>query len=149
MFLVAIVATVIVGIGALNLLGAAVPLLVGVLAKTNASSTIKALLNFGLSAIAGAVATAVQAGNGVNVGDFIVGIGTTWFLSIISYYGMWRPTGASETVQSATANIGIGAPDTGMIDAETPDAAPSEPTAAPAKAKRKPKTTTRTRTRKS
>lgn len=101
-------AVIVLDVGVLNLLGLLVPLAVGVLAKSSASSTIKALLNLGLSAVTGALASYVQAKNGVDLGVFVQGIALTWGISILSYYGLYRPTGTAQTVQAKTASFGIG-----------------------------------------
>lgn len=86
--------------------GVIIPLLVGFLTKLNASSGVKAILNFGLSAATAALAL-------VNEADFewrpfLVNWALTWVVSIATYYGLWKPTGTSGAVQESTADFGIG-----------------------------------------
>lgn len=101
-----------VDVGALKFVaGTVVPLLVGLLAKRNASASVKAILNLGLSAIAGALATVIQANGHLDVGAFVTGMGVTWLTSIVSYYGLWKPTGTADRVQELAPNVGIGKPD--------------------------------------
>ena len=86
--------------------GVVIPLLVGLITKLQASSGIKAILNFGLSAITAAVALESEAN--FNWKTFAVNFALTWVVSIATYYGLWKPTGVSGTVQEETANFGIG-----------------------------------------
>ena len=88
------------------LTGFVIPLLVGLLSKLNASSTLKAILNFGLSALASVLATVIP--DQFNWANFLVTFAMTWVSSIATYYGLWRPTGAAEVIQIKTANAGIG-----------------------------------------
>lgn len=86
------------------LAGVVVPILVGVLAKANAGAGLKAVLNAGLSGLAGALAGAVAG----DFKSFLIAWGSTWAVSVASYYGLWKPTGAAGAVQGATANVGLG-----------------------------------------
>lgn len=86
--------------------GLVIPLLVGVLAKLEASSTVKAVLNFGLSALAGALGELT--GDAFVWADFVMAFGLTWATSVATYYGLWKPTGTSEAVQVKTAGVGVG-----------------------------------------
>lgn len=137
-------------VGLLNFVGAAVPLLVGLVTKWKASARLKAIFNLGLSAIAGAVATAIQSKGSVDATQWFVGIGTTWGISILSYYGLWKPTGTAQTVESKTANIGVGPSSTPVevavakeelppVDAPSKPADMMEPDPKAAKPKKKPK----------
>lgn len=89
------------------LTGVIIPLLVGLLTKLNASSTIKSILNFGLSALAGGLAT-VTSDAGFEWKPFLVNFAFTWVISIATYYGLWRPTGVAPAVQEATPEFGLG-----------------------------------------
>lgn len=85
--------------------GIVIPILVGLLTKLRAASGVKAIANAALSAVAGALATVT--------GDwswsaFGVAALSAWAVSVSSYYGLWKPTGASATVQQATASVGLG-----------------------------------------
>ncbi len=88
--------------------GAIIPILVGIVTKMSASSGLKAVVNFLLSAVAGAVAVAIEHEGAVNVEEWVVGIGMTWVISVATHYGLWKPTGASSTVQASTAGFGLG-----------------------------------------
>lgn len=96
-------------VSALNfVVGVLIPILVALLTKLNASRGLKAVINLGLSAIAGAVVVAIQASGAVDVGHVVISIGTTWIVSIASYYGLTAPTGVAPAVASATAGVGVG-----------------------------------------
>lgn len=88
------------------LTGVIVPILVGVLAKLNASSGLKAVLNFGLTALGTALVTFNQTAWDWKV--FAINFGIGWAISVASYYGFYKPTGVASTVAESTANIGIG-----------------------------------------
>lgn len=88
--------------------GVLIPLLVGLLTKLEAPSGLKAVLNLALSAVGGALATAIAAEGNVVLEEWVVGIGMTWLASIVSYSGLWVPTGAAPKVQEATRDFGIG-----------------------------------------
>lgn len=91
--------------------GLAIPLLVGLLSKINASSGLKGVLNAVLSATAGVLATVTQV-DSANLRDFVIAMGSTWIVSVASYYGLWKPTGVAGTVIQATARFGVGSPPT-------------------------------------
>lgn len=86
--------------------GVIIPLLVGLLTKLNAPSGVKAVLNFGLSAAAGLLATTTEID--FEWQPFLINWGFTWAISIATYYGLWRPTTVSTEVQEKTADFGIG-----------------------------------------
>ena len=86
--------------------GVIIPLLVGLLTKLDASSTVKSVLNFGLSALAGGLATVNEAD--FNWKPFVVNFALTWVVSIATYYGLWKPTEVAPKVQVATADFGVG-----------------------------------------
>ena len=87
--------------------GVLVPILVGVLAKLRASSALKSILNAALAAVTGAL-SAGQAEGGWSFKLFIISWGTTFAVSIASYYGLWKPTGVAPAVHERTANLGLG-----------------------------------------
>lgn len=88
------------------LTGVIVPILVGVLAKLNASSATKAVLNFGLTALGTALVTFNQVDWNWKV--FAVNFGVGWAVSVASYYGFYKPTGVADKVATATADVGVG-----------------------------------------
>lgn len=89
--------------------GVAVPLVVGWLTKLHAASSVKALLNLALSAIAGGLTILTTAKGDVVLSTWLLGMGQVFLYSIVSYYGVWQHTLAPK-IQLATPNFGIGAP---------------------------------------
>lgn len=88
--------------------GALIPLLVGLVSKRVTSRGVKAVLNALLSAIAGGLALAIAAeGNVDNVRSWVLSIGTTWVISVATYYGFWKPTGVTPAIQDSTSEFGI------------------------------------------
>ena len=86
--------------------GVLIPILVALLTKLRAPSSTKAIANAFLSAVAGALATVIP-------GDFswtTFGIAalSAWAVSVSSHFGLWKPTGTTNTVQEATADVGLG-----------------------------------------
>ena len=88
--------------------GSIIPLLVGLVSKLNASSALKAVLNALLTAIAGAVVTATQAGGAIVWQLYLINIGLAWLSSCATYFGLWKPTGVSAAIQRRTAHVGLG-----------------------------------------
>ena len=86
--------------------GVVIPLLVGLLTKLNASSAVKSILNFGLSALAGGLATISE--TDFQWKPFLVNFAFTWVVSIATYYGLWAPTGTSAKVNDIAPDVGIG-----------------------------------------
>jgi hypothetical protein len=86
--------------------GVIIPLLVGLLTKLNASSAVKAVLNFGLSALAGGLATVSE--TDFQWKPFLVNFALTWVVSIATYYGLWSPSGVSAKVNDIAPEVGIG-----------------------------------------
>ena len=115
--------------------GVVVPLLVGVLTKSHASDGVKAVVNALLSALAGVIATFTQDGLfHASLKTLVITILSAWGTSIISYYGLFKPTGVAGTVAAATSNFGIGSPP--ML--ETPDKGAEDPGPAPGQHLREP-----------
>jgi hypothetical protein len=88
------------------LTGIIVPLLVGLVTKINASAAIKAILNFGLTALGTALATANQID--WNWKAFAINFGVGWAVSVASYYGFYKPTGVADKVADVVPDFGIG-----------------------------------------
>ena len=88
------------------LAGVVVPLLVGLLTKLNASSSVKSVLNLGLTAAGALLAVANETDFDWKV--FVVNWALAWTISIATYYGFYKPSGVSGTVQEKTAEFGIG-----------------------------------------
>ena len=70
--------------------GVVIPILVGIVTKLNASSGLKAVLNFGLSAAGSLLAVTTQ--ETFEWKPFLINWGLTWAVSIATYYGLYRPT---------------------------------------------------------
>lgn len=86
--------------------GVLIPILVALLIKVQASAKLKAVANAFLSGVAGALATVIP-------GDwqwkpFAVAALSTWAVSVATYYGLWKPTGATQAAAKATGDVGIG-----------------------------------------
>ena len=88
--------------------GVFIPLLVGVVTKLQAPSSVKAIANAGLSALGGALATVITNSGHLVWREFLIAVGLTWVVSVATHYGLWRPTGATDAVGTKTQNIGIG-----------------------------------------
>lgn len=88
--------------------GIVIPLVVGWLTHLHASSKLKAILNFVLSAVAGGLSVAFASNGTVLLSTWVFGILQTFITSIVSYYGLWKPTGVAGSVQQG--GLGIGAP---------------------------------------
>ena len=88
------------------LTGVIVPFLVGVLTKLNAPSSVKAVLNLGLTALGSVLATISEVD--FNWKIFLVNWAIAWVVSVGTYYGFYKPTGVSDRAAEATADFGIG-----------------------------------------
>ncbi len=86
--------------------GVIIPLLVALISKADASSGLKAVLNLGLSAIAGSLAQ--LAIPNTNWQSWILSFAITWGTSIVSYYGLHKPVGSAPAVTNATSSVGVG-----------------------------------------
>jgi hypothetical protein len=86
--------------------GVVIPLLVALLSKLNASSTVKSVLNFGLSALSGLLITVNQ--DSFAWKPFLVNFAFTWIVAVATYYGLWKPTGTAQKVQDVAPNVGVG-----------------------------------------
>jgi hypothetical protein len=87
-----------------------IPILVGLLAKANASGGVKAILSVLLSAGAGLITVAIDGG-----GLLTQEMATAWFYAFVAaqagHFGLLKPlkiTGAGGAVPQATADVGIG-----------------------------------------
>lgn len=87
--------------------GTVVPILVGLVTKLSAPSSVKGLVNLVLSMIAGLIATAI-ATDGVLSQTAVVAAFMALIASVATYYGVLKPVGVTGGVQRATAQVGIG-----------------------------------------
>lgn len=88
--------------------GTVVPLLTALVTTRLANPGLKAVVTLLLSALAGGLVVALEANGTVELETWVVSIGTTWLMSIASYYGLWKPTATAPKIQAATPNIGLG-----------------------------------------
>jgi hypothetical protein len=89
------------------LFGVLVPLLTGVVTKIGAPSKVKAIVNAGLAALAGAAATLATSGSALGWQQWALDMGITWVTAMASYTGFHVPVGTAAAVQTKTANFGI------------------------------------------
>lgn len=87
--------------------GILIPLVVGVISKTQASAGLKAILNAGLSALAGFLVVLVP-DKPFSLKEAVVSIGTVWAIGVATYFGLWKPAGVTEAIQEKTSGFGIG-----------------------------------------
>lgn len=101
-------------LGVLTLLaGTLVPFAVGLLAKSDASSRVKGILNAVLSALAGGLAVAIAADGQVVLATVVRAMLETFIASTAVYHGLWKPTGAAPAVAKLLPGLvgtGNGAP---------------------------------------
>lgn len=84
------------------LAGVGVPFAVDLLTKSNAPRALKSFLAAALAALAGVLATNVYV-DGADWKVYLRNIATAWVVALATHY-----TGATNPVQRATADIGIG-----------------------------------------
>lgn len=89
------------------LLGVAIPLLVAALTRLRVSSGVKAVANLGLSALAGGLTAVLTTDGAFEFKTLLIGFLTTWGTSILSYYGLHKPTGLVGAVAVQTAGFGL------------------------------------------
>lgn len=92
------------------LFGTVIPLLVGLVTSTSASSRFKAVANTVLSALAGGLAVAIAADGKVVLATVLTAMVQSFVASNASYHGLWKPTGAAPSVANITGDAGLGAP---------------------------------------
>lgn len=89
------------------LLAVAVPILVGALTKLDLSGGVKGFINLVLSAVAGAIATAID-GGGVFTETALLAAGEALIVSVAVYYGLLKPSETYQAFLRRTAQFGIG-----------------------------------------
>lgn len=87
--------------------GAIIPILTGIATKLGTSSGVKAVVNFLLSAVAGALSVVLAQGGALDWKQFAIAIGMTWVVSSATYFGLYKPTGTTDKVQESTAGFGV------------------------------------------
>jgi hypothetical protein len=87
--------------------GVVLPLLVGLITKYDASPRVKALLLALLAGVSGALAS-LNSSEPVISGETLTQVAISWVTAILVYFGFWKPTGVTETLNWATRNFGFG-----------------------------------------
>jgi hypothetical protein len=88
-----------------------IPLAVAALTKSGASSTVKAVLNLGLTVATGVCACVIQAKGSVTLGQITTAVMAAFTGSGLSYQHLWKPTGVAASVSNSTPDFGIGSPE--------------------------------------
>ena len=90
------------------LVGLIIPLVTGLVTKSNASSQVKALVTTALSVLTAVIANLATADGNYDWKGFLSAFLVAFVPAIATYYGLWKPTGVAGSVQSATSGVGIG-----------------------------------------
>ena len=113
------------------IVGTVIPLLVNVVAKSTATPGLKAIISLVLSVVASVINVFVQADGSAtfDLQTFVITLGSTFLVAVMSYLGLWKPTGVSGSIASGTANFGLGKPvmqtdDKGFEEQGNPHAPP-------------------------
>lgn len=92
-----------------RVVGFLIPVLTALVAKKVASSGLKSVVTLVLSALTATIATIVAAdGHGFAWQAFVNAFLNTFGPAIVTYYGLWKPTGLAGTVAQATQGFGVG-----------------------------------------
>lgn len=90
------------------MVGAVIPLLVGLVTKARASSAVKGLMNTFLSIVGGTIV--VAADHGLHVDSHLaLAMFYAFASSTVAYKTLWKPTGIAGAIQNASAQFGVGA----------------------------------------
>lgn len=97
------------------IVGVIIPPITAFLTKQAAHPGLKGFVTMLLSGVAGTVAVlTTNAGHAITVRELVLAIGSAWGLAVMSYLGLWRPTGAAPAIARATPQFGIGGPAKGQ-----------------------------------
>lgn len=80
------------------------PVLVGLVTKASTSSSVKALLLAGLSAVTGVAGSLIQAneaGRSVDLYPLALSAVSVFVIAVASHFGLWKPTEVSAAAQNA------------------------------------------------
>lgn len=89
--------------------GFLLPVLTDLITKSKAGSTVKAIVNLLLAAAGGVVVTYSTVGfTDGNWRIIVTNIAITFGTSLLSFFGVWKPTGTSDAIQKSTPKFGIG-----------------------------------------
>lgn len=90
------------------LAGTAIPLLVGLAMKSQATRLEKTLINLIASAVTGGLIEALATDGRVRPGAWLMGMLVTFGTSIVSHYNLWKPTGVTDKVINLLPDSGLG-----------------------------------------
>jgi hypothetical protein len=90
------------------LTGTLLPLVVGVVTKTEASPKLKAVVLAALAALSGYLVNVVSDTGVVEWEPVVTAMLTAAVAAWSGYQSLWKPTGVAPAVQAATAGVGIG-----------------------------------------
>lgn len=96
--------------------GLIIPLLVGLLAKLDATAGVKSVLLLALTALSQVINTAWAADVGWQWQLFLWNFMVAFLMAVGSYFGFYRGTGVTATIQAKTAGFGVGSPPTMQTD---------------------------------
>lgn len=82
------------------------PLVVGIVVKQVAQPAVKSITLAVLSAVTAIATSALNSGGQIGK-DTVIQAVIGFVIAVGSYYGIWKPTGVSNTVNTATQNFGI------------------------------------------
>lgn len=89
------------------LIAVIIPIAVGVVTKLNASSAVKAVTMLVFTTINALAEQAINNDGLLTEETLRAGV-TSLVVSIALYYGVYKPTTVTQTVQEKTANVGVG-----------------------------------------
>lgn len=93
------------------LAGTVVPLLVALVAKLGAKSSLKAALNLGISILSGVLAVFATNSGTATWEEIVTACVTVFLASGVSYQNLLKPTGVAERVAVSTYGLGLGSND--------------------------------------
>lgn len=108
-----------------------IPLLVAALTKSTASSSVKAVLNLGLTVVTGAAACVIEAKGSVTVGQLGTAMMAAFTGSGLSYTHLWKPTGAAASVNAVAPGFGLGSASGDSTSVDVPEENPIDPVETP------------------
>ena len=86
-----------------------VPLLVGLVTKQSASSTVKVIVNIVAVALTAVLALGITPGLDKMTWALVINtLVLSLAASVTAYKGIWKPTGVTDAIAAKTADIGIG-----------------------------------------
>lgn len=91
------------------LAGVLLPIAVAFVTREFASPRLKALALTILSTISGVLAQVVSSdGTAIISEDTLWNVAISWVIAVATYFGLWRPSGTTQSVQRKTRYFGFG-----------------------------------------